>query len=227
MSQRKYLIQLLSVLIFSYTNLMGQTDNTITECHQLLVSNWETNFLYIGLDNPLQIMVTGIADEDLRINLDGLGTITQDSTKPHYYILHVNTAGRCAIDVEAKINGRMIYIGRKEFRMKRVTACIAMTTGGMQGGSVCVEDMKTQLGLKSMITGLDIDAGFSITGFNMIFITDGKVFKEHSIGAAFTPRMKEYLNRAKPNDVIFFEDINSIGLTNEPEELNHLAFYLQ
>jgi hypothetical protein len=215
------------LLIFSFIHLQAQVTNQKTTTHELVVDPLKMNVFYIGVDNPVEIAVTGIDDKNVRMALEGDGTIVKDSDLPYHYIVRVNHPGKCVINAEASINGRLITIGKKEFRVKWVSGATIMTTGGLEGGPVPTDKFKTQLGLKAMIKDIDIDAFIIVTSFSMIYISDGKVFKDQASSNVFTLKMKEYLKRAKPNDVFFFEDITVKGPSYQPRQLDTMGFYLQ
>jgi hypothetical protein len=215
-----------ALLILSVVHLQGQSDNQKKSGHELSISNFKMNVLYVGVDNPLQIVVSGIDDKDVQVTFDGPGTLTRDTSLPHFYNAYVTATGKCEIRVSAKINGRITDIGSRQFRMKYIPDAVPMTTGHMEGGAVSAENMKTQAGLTCMLKGFDFDCRLHIDKYTMVFISGGKIFKAQATSAAFTPQMQQYLKQAKPGDAFFFEDINVIGPANQLQKLSQLSFYI-
>ena len=213
-------------LVLHGPHLQAQSETQKKPGHELSISNFKMNVLYVGVDNPLQIVVTGINDKDVHVTLDGPGTITRDTTFPHFYNAYVTATGKCEIRVSAKINGQITDIGSRQFRLKNIPDAVPMTTGQMEGGAVSAERMKTQAGLTCMLKGFDFDCRLHIDKYTMVFISEGKIYKTQSTGPAFTPLMKQYLNQAKPGDAFFFEDITVIGPANQLQKLSQLSFYI-
>jgi hypothetical protein len=216
---------LAGVLILLYLGLKAQSATQKETIPSFSISNWDWKFLYIGIDNTLEIEVPGVANKDIQVTIDTPGTITYDMLYPKFYKAYFPKSGQCTIYVSAKINGRITKIGNQKYRMKDVVA-VPMTTGNMEGGGVRAEVMKTQQGLKSMIKNMDIDAGFSILSYSMVFISEGKIYKAQTTGSAFSAEMKKYLNEAKTGDAVFFEGIKGMGPANRPHELGSMAFYI-
>jgi hypothetical protein len=214
------------LLLFSCMQHM-QSPKLKNKEHQVFISASKMRILYVGITNPVEVIVPGLEDKDIYVTLDGPGELTRDTAYPHFYNVSSITVGKYEINVATKINGKITPLGSEEFHAKHIPKPVVWTTGNLQSGGVPVDKMKEQLGIKCMLINFDFDCHFSVMSYTMVFITDGKFFKAQTTGPVFSAEMKNYLNKAKPGDVIFFEDINVTESGNRTIKLDNVAYYLQ
>jgi hypothetical protein len=74
------------------------------------------NVLYIGIDNPITIAVSGYKSEDLIVTMQN-GSITGKEGK---YIAHVTNIEQAVIIIETMENGKKVLLGTQVYRVKRV-----------------------------------------------------------------------------------------------------------
>jgi gliding motility-associated protein GldM len=190
----------------------------------VVVSPTKMNVLYIGVDNPMEISVPGVGQGDVSAALSGAGTLKKDPSNPAQYIANVTGVGKCNIGVTAKIDGKMTPMGEKEFRIKRIPDPVPMTSGKLRGGNVQPGTMKSQSGILALLENFDFDARFNVVSFEMVFSSKGEIFKAESPGPGFTPQMKAFIDRAKPKDIIFIDEIKVVGPDKQPRKLGQIAF---
>lgn len=190
----------------------------------VVVSPTKMNVLYIGVDNPMEISVPGVGQGDVQAALQGAGSLKKDPTNPANYIATVTGVGKCTINVSAKLDGKMQGMGDKEFRIKRIPDPVPMTSGKLRGGNVQPGTMKAQSGILALLENFDFDARFNVVSFEMVFSSKGEIFKAESPGPGFTPQMKGFMDRAKPKDIIFIDEIKVVGPDHQPRKLGQIAF---
>jgi gliding motility-associated protein GldM len=135
----------------------------------VVVSPTKMNVFYSGVDNPVDISVPGVGQNDVIATIEGGGgALKKDPANPASYIATVSIQGKCNVNVSAKIDGKVQSMGSKEFRVKRIPNPTPMTTGGMEGGNVQAANFKTQQGIKAMLKDFEFDAHFSILSYKFI-----------------------------------------------------------
>ena len=188
----------------------------------VVVSPTKMNVLYIGVDNPMKISVPGVGQNDVTASLEGAGTLTKaaDGT----YVATVTGVGKCKINVSAKIDGKVQAMGSEEFRIKRIPDPIPMTSGKLRGGNVQPGTMKAQSGIIALLENFDFDARFNVVSFQVVYSSKGEIFKAEGQGAGFSSNMKSFIDRAKPKDIIFIDEIKVVGPDKQPRKLGQIAF---
>jgi gliding motility-associated protein GldM len=188
----------------------------------VVVSPTKMNVLYIGVENPMKISVPGVGQNDVTAALEGAGTLTKapDGT----YIANVTGVGKCKINVSAKVDGKVQAMGSEEFRIKRIPDPVPMTSGKLRGGNVQAGTMKAQSGILALLENFDFDARFNVVSFQMVYSSKGEIFKKESPGPGFTSDMKAFMDRAKPKDILFIDEIKVVGPDKQPRKLGQIAF---
>lgn len=188
----------------------------------VVVSPTKMNVLYIGVDNPMKISVPGVGAGDVTASLQGSGTLTKNSDGT--YTANVTGVGKCNIAVSAKIDGKVQPMGTEEFRIKRIPDPIPSLGGKLFGGNTQPGTIKAQSGLVALLKDFDFDAKFSVVSFQMVYSSKGEIFKAETQGPMFNANMKQFLDRAKPKDIIFIDEIKVVGPDKQPRKLGQIAF---
>jgi len=188
----------------------------------VVVSPSKMNVLYIGVDNPMKISVPGVGANDVTAALQGAGTLTKNSDGT--YTAKVTAVGKCQVAVSAKIEGKVQPMGSEEFRIKRIPDPIPSLGGKLFGGNTQPGSIKAQSGLVALLKDFDFDARFNVVSFQMVFSSKGEIFKAEAQGPLLSAQMKAFLDRAKPKDIIFLDEIKVVGPDNQPRKLGQIAF---
>ena len=189
----------------------------------VVVSPDKMNVFYIGVENPVSVSVPGFAAERVTASIS-TGTITGSNGK---YIVKATQPGKASVSVSAKQpDGTSKNMGAFEFRVKRVPDPVAKI-GGVPGGSIAVSKMKVQQGIIAELENFDFDIRFKIVGFNMTFAAKRQDLVEARVsGPLFDGKCKEFLNKAKPGDMIYFDEIRAQGPDGTTRKLPSIAFKL-
>jgi gliding motility-associated protein GldM len=188
----------------------------------VVVSPLKMNVLYIGVDNPMKISVPGVGQNDVQASLQGSGTLSKNSDGT--YTANVTGVGKCQIAVSAKIEGKVQPMGSEEFRIKRIPDPQPSLGGKLFGGNTQPGSIKAQSGVVALLKDFDFDAKFSVVSFQMVFSSKGEIFKAETQGPLFNANMKQFLDRAKPKDIIFIDEIKVVGPDKQPRKLGQIAF---
>ncbi len=188
----------------------------------VVVSPTKMNVLYIGVDNPMKISVPGVGANDVTANLQGSGTLKKNPDGT--YTANVTGVGKCQVAVSAKIEGKVQAMGSEEFRIKRIPDPQPSLGGKLFGGNTQPGSIKAQSGVVALLKDFDFDARFNVISFQMVFSSKGEIFKAETQGPIFNANMKAFLDRAKPKDIIFIDEIKVVGPDKQPRKLGQIAF---
>jgi hypothetical protein len=187
----------------------------------IVVSPTKMNVLYIGVDNPMKISAAGVQAQDVSAAISS-GTLSKGANGE--YIAKVTTVGKTTISVSAKIDGKMQSMGAEEFRIKRIPDPIPTLGGKLRGGNAQAGTIKAQSGLVALLENFDFEARFAVQSFTMLYSSKGELFRSETSGPMFNAQMQGFLNRAKPKDIIFIDDIKVVGPDGQSRRLGQIAF---
>ncbi|MFN8285265.1 MAG: GldM family protein [Chitinophagales bacterium] len=190
----------------------------------VVVSPTKMNVLYIGVDNPMKISVPGVGQNDVSASLNGAGSLAKNTDGT--YTAKVTAVGKCKIAVSAKIDGKVQSMGEEEFRIKRIPDPVPTLGGKLRGGNTQPGSIKAQSGVVALLENFDFEATFKVQSFQMVFSSKGEIFKSETTGPLFNQQMKSFLDRAKPKDIIFIDEIKVVGPDNQPRKLGQIAFQI-
>lgn len=166
------------------------------------VSATKMNVFYIGVDNPVEVAVAGASSNEIKVSCSGGGcNMTGSGGK---YNVKVQSQGTAKITVSAKTFSKTF-----DYRVKRIPNPVAKF-GGKTGGSMGDGSFKAQKGLIADLENFDFDAKCRIQGFKLVHVPkrqDAKV--SVNSGASFGQQARSSMNKAKPGDVFYFDDVKA------------------
>ena len=191
----------------------------------VVVSPDKMNVFYIGVDNPVSISVPVFPAELVNASLSKSGTLTK--VQPGNFVAKVQTVGETEVVVSAEMqDGSKKNMGSKLFRIKRVPDPVA-EIGKSGGGNIKAATFKVQRGIVAELKNFDFDIRFNIVSFEMTYAAARQdLVTTTAEGPLFTQKMLDYLNRAKPGDVFYFDNIRAKGPDGTTRKLPGIVFKL-
>lgn len=194
----------------------------------LVVSPDKMNVFYIGVENPVSISVPGFPADKVTAAFNKNGTLKQ--VKPGNYIANVSTVdlkGETEVQVYVQaLDGSKKLMGAKPFRIKRVPDPTAMI-GPDKGGSVKAPNFKVQKGMQAVLENFDFDIRFNIVSYEMTYAAARQdLLSTSTDGPLFSQKMQDYLSKAKPGDVFYFDKIKAKGPDGTIRSLPGIVFKL-
>lgn len=190
------------------------------------VSPDKMNVFYIGVDNPVTISVTGMTSDKVSASLTGgMGTIKKVNGSE--YVVNVTKVGETDVAVSGVgPDGKSKQLDSKKFRIKRVPDPVAKV-GPSAGGKVPAAQFKVQRGVIPVLEDFVFDIKFVVVSFEMTYSAKRQdlITKKASSGA-FTGEMIELLNRAKPGDVFYLDEVRVKGPDGQIRKLPSIAYTL-
>ena len=177
------------------------------------------NVVYIGVENPLTIS-SGAGDEKTSVSISG-GGATLTKAGPGKYIAKATTP-----DLKANIKVSVKDGKSTDFpiRVKRIPDPIPTLGGKLRGGNVQPGTIKAQSGIVPLLENFDFEAKFNVESYHMVLASKGELFPVDGQGPLFSAQMTALLNRAKPKDIVYIEEIKVRGPDGQPRKIGAIVF---
>jgi len=174
-----------------------------------VISPTKMNVFYIGVENPVEISVSGVPQEKIRALCNG-GTLTKQGGG--YIVTPSPGSKTCEISVSAEINGVVQNMKTQTFRVKNLPTPIA-SVSGIVGKSATKGELASSQGLQAkMPPDFDFELRYDVTSFRVSVTGAGGYEKEEaSRGAYFSDAQKTLFNGLRPGQRIFITDIKAKG----------------
>ncbi len=186
----------------------------------LTVSATKMNVFYTGVDNPVSISVSGMADSRIEPRIS-VGEIRRSGNE---WIVRVPESAQKAV-ISVTADGK--NMGSNEFRIKRVPDPIA-TIANLTGGNIEKSRLLAANAIiPTMPADFEFDLTFRITSFRFVSVRSGDIFERQANGNQFTEEMKSYIQNARRGDRVWLEDIYATGPDGGTRKLGTINLTLQ
>ncbi len=195
-----------------------------TETYQVaegnvVVSPTKMNLFYIGVENPVDISVAGVAPDKVFADITN-GTITRSKDA---WIVRPRRPGNSFVIVSAEIDGTKREVDRKEFRVKTVPTPQAMVNN-QTGGAINKNVLLAQTGVAAVMENFEFDLTFTVTEFKVLTIVQGFVREAKSENNNFTPRQYEIIRGLSKGSPLYIQDIKAVGPDGGVRNLQTINF---
>lgn len=161
------------------------------------------NVFYIGIENPISIVVRGVPKEQVVVRGDGLDIRKTDSDNDDY-IVTANAPGEGGII----ISGGDMKPARFAYRLKRIPDPVARLGGSRRAGTIGNGEFKAQGGIAAVLENFDFEAVCNIVNFEVTYLAKNQdPVAVINNGARFNGPANDLVGRARPGDVYFFDEI--------------------
>lgn len=176
----------------------------------LAVSPTKMNVLYLGVDNPVDVSVSGVSMDKVTVQMTG-GSIRPVGGS---FIARPGPgATACEVIIFADADGARKRMGSKTFRVKRVPDPVPTIFGVKPAQSTLSKGvlMAAQGMEAKMPDDFDFDMKFQVLGFR-VGVTVGGFFTEQvATGAQFTAAQKRLIDNLNPGQQVTITDIRAKG----------------
>ena len=173
----------------------------------LVISPVQMNVFYRGLDNPVEISVPGVPQDQIEATCQGCQTFAkadkgQWNVKP-------GADQKAIISVSATVNGQKKSIGSKEFRVKRIPDPVPSFGGKKPTDSTISQgEAGVAAGVRADMEGFDFNVTVKVKSFKITIANGSGSLKEYPNGGnALSEANREAIKKAKKGERIFLEDI--------------------
>ena len=174
--------------------------------NQFAISPVKMNVLYLGIDNPLSISVSGVPDENVSVAISQ-GTIRKVSGNE--YIAKPATPGTARIELFYEVDGQKNK-GIMEFRVKMLPVPMAKVAG-ISGGNIEKTVLLAQKGVIVTLEDFLFDLRYDVTQFTITVISQGVEKSSTSNTATFTAEQNEILTSLNRGQKVIFTNIKAKG----------------
>ncbi|SMO62314.1 gliding motility-associated protein GldM [Saccharicrinis carchari] len=174
-----------------------------------VISPIKMNVFYEGVENPVAISVPGVATKDLSVSMSNVSR----SMRGGNYIVKPNagTAGKkSVVTVSAQIGGKKKFIGKQEFRIKRVPDPVPVVAG-QSGGKIPKQVLTAQTAVFAEMKDFDFELEYKVSRFTVSVLKNGYNVDEPSNSAAFTAAQKDLIKGMPRGSKISIEEIRATG----------------
>lgn len=188
----------------------------------LVVSPTAVNVFYKGVDNPVDISVSGIASSKLQPSISG-GTLRKVGDGK--YIVRANNSSREAtITVSAKMgDGSTKNFGNMKFRVKSLPIPNPYVAGVEGQGEVNLALLKSTPKVFATLKDFLFEVQYNVVSFELIATVNGRKKIEKSNSANITGAMKTIIGAQRRGDVVLFQSIKAVGPDGNPVILSPVA----
>jgi len=185
--------------------LTGQTENFSKEFkyevgqRSVAVSLDKMNVFYIGVDNPISVSAAGVSSNEVRVSASGVTANAQGGGK---FMVRATTPGEAKLTVSGGGASQTF-----NYRVKRIPDP-APRLGKYKGGQLGNGEFKAQGGISAVLENFDFDAKCDMVGFEFTYYPKRQdpIVVSNS-GARWGGQAADMVNKAKPGDAYFFDDI--------------------
>jgi gliding motility-associated protein GldM len=159
------------------------------------------NVFYIGVDNPLSVSAAGVNSNDVKVSASGCSVNKSGAGK--FIVTATTPTSDASITVSAP------GVTQKfPFRVKRIPDPTPLLGAKHKSGSMGNGEFKAQGGIAGVLENFDFDVRCSVVGFKAVFLAKRQDPVEYTnSGAKWGGDVQGLINKAKPGDTYFFDDI--------------------
>ncbi len=181
----------------------------------LVISPTAVNVFYKGVDNPVDISVSGIASSKLQPSISG-GTLKKVGDGK--YIVRANNSVRKAkISVSAKMgDGSTKNFGDMEFRVKSLPIPNPYVAGVEGQGEVNLALLKSTPKVFATLKDFLFEVTYNVVSFELIATVDGRKKIAKSNSANISGEMKQIIGNQRRGDLVTFQSIKAVGPDGNP-----------
>jgi len=173
----------------------------------LVISPVQMNVFYRGLENPVEISVPGVSQDQVEATCSGCASFSKGQNGQ--WIVKPGAEKDAKISVSATINGEKKSIGVKDFRVKPIPDPIPSFNGKKPtDGTITQGELSVASGIRADMSNFDFNVTVRAKSFVITIGTaSGGVKEYNNPGNTLTDGNKEVLKKAKKGEKIFIEKI--------------------
>jgi len=166
------------------------------------VSLDKMNVFYIGVENPISVSAAGVSSNDVKVSASGVVVKSSGGGK---FVVTATTPGEASLTVSGGGASQTF-----KYRVKRIPDPVPRLGGNPKnkGGAMGNGEFKAQGGISALLEGFDFDAKCDVVGFEMTYLPKRQdPITAQNNGARWNSQAQDYVNKAKPGDAYFFDDV--------------------
>lgn len=184
------------------------------------------NVFYIGVDNPVTVSGSGYNIEDITLSIPA-AKLTK--TTKNQYIVTVDGPPSPKEGIPYTISGKNKAGGQDKIMEGRIRVKMLPTPTALlnksTGGSMEAHVLKAQFGpYASLGDDFDFAVKFEILSYDIVLVPkEGWAANGSNKGSKLAGEAKEIINRARPGDMVLFNNIRAKGPDGKVRSLNSIT----
>lgn len=182
------------------------------------------NVLYIGVDNPVTIAVSGFKENQIVFSItDSGGSITK--TGPGKYNVRVTKpTDECWVNLSVGKKS----VGKSKFRVRNIPRPVAQVGSYESGSNTPAGAFKAQAGVAVFSPNFAFDLAYKVTGFTISSDTqDGFIDEATCQGNTWSTEAKKIISALRPGSTVMIDEIRAIGPDGRTQRLPSLVYYIR
>ncbi len=192
------------------------------------ISPEKMNVFYNGIPNPIDVSSSGMARENLEVEMTNGRVDKTADNKFFVYTSALDEQGKkTTVSVYSNAGGTRRLMGSRPFRVKKVPDPVPQI-GGSSGGNIRKEDLMIEDGILATLKDFDFDLKFTITQFD-VWITGsgGYTNKWSSTSNRFTADQKNQFRSLTPGSILYIDNIKAKGDDGSARDLGSISFKIR
>lgn len=177
-----------------------------------VVSASKMNVVYVGLDNPIDLSVPGVAQTDIVPAVEGDAQLINAGDGTFTLKVNSNNQKKVKIKVGAKVNGKVLAMGEKEFRVKRVPNPELSLDGISLPGNISATLLKQRTGVVANMNDFFYDGvRWTILSYTATLRKGPDIIPLENTGPLFSEKTKGVIKTLKKGDALFIDNVVARG----------------
>lgn len=190
---------------------------------EFAISPLKMNILYMGVENPLKIVVENHDCDSILISSN---VRLKRIVGCEYYAIPGNISV-ATFNLSVIKNNDTIRIGRSQFRVHRIPDPV-VTVGGRRDGEMPRLVLLSEPGLRTEQDDFIFDAEFKVKSYSVVIIRDDeKIFSDDFDGNRFPEELKSQFRNLNYGDTVRFENVVATGPEGLDRELASASFQIK
>lgn len=158
------------------------------------------NVFYIGVENPISVSAAGVSSNEVKVSATGVNVNNKGGG---HFMITATTPGEATLTVSAPGVSQQF-----KYRVKRIPDPSPQLGAKHKSKAMANGEFKAQGGIAAILEGFDFDAKCDIVGFEATYLPKRQdpISKQNG-GARWNSDVQDWINKAKPGDAYFFDDI--------------------
>jgi hypothetical protein len=181
------------------------------------------NVLYMGIDNPLKVVVENYNCDSISVSAN----MNMRKTTGCEYVVTPRSLNTGIITVSGVKNGENRALGKHQFRVLSVPDPMAIV-GRKSGGDIRREELFSIYGMEARLDNFIYEVEFRIKSFTVVIERDQEIlFNQGFTDNRFPNELKAQFRELSLKDILRFENILAIGPGDAEHKVPPINFLIQ
>jgi len=175
----------------------------------VVISPTKMNVFYAGVDNPVEVSVPGVSDNDIR---PGISAGSMSGAKGKYIVKEDDSkvGQEVKISVSATMpDGSKKSLPPQSFRVKRIPNAVTYMSGKTGDVSMSKAQLGAAVKVEAHMDNFDFDLNVQVVSFDVTVGLNGLFQTSSNSGDRFTGTIKELMNKVPRGGLIIISNVKA------------------